>query len=73
MPRRTRRPEEALEDIRRRINIFFPPTMVRFLELEAKRYGEKARKNYTPADIVRALVTSYYEKRMAGLMIDPND
>ena len=75
MPRKTRqkRPEELQEDIRRRLNIFLPPPMMRFLELEAKRYGEKNGKIYQPADIVRALITSYYEKRIADLLVTPDD
>jgi hypothetical protein len=47
--------------------------MMRFLELEAKRIGEKQGKNYLPSDVVRALIASYYEKRVAGLLVDPND
>jgi hypothetical protein len=75
MPRKTHRsrPEEAQEDIRRRLTVFLPPPMMRFLELEAKRIGEKQGKNYLPSDVVRALITSYYEKRVAGLLVDPND
>lgn len=76
MPRRTHRskPEEAQEDIRRRINLQLSQPMMRFLEVEAKRYSEGKRDvNYTPADVVRALITSYYEKRMIGLMVSPDD
>jgi hypothetical protein len=47
--------------------------MMRFLELEAKRIGEQQDKNYLPSDVVRALITAYYEKRVAGLMVGPND
>lgn len=74
MPRRTHsKPEEAQEDIRRRLNIFVPPAMLAFLELEAKRLSEKRRKVIRHSDIIRALITSYYEKRMAGLLVNPDD
>lgn len=74
MPRRTHKaPEEAQEDIRRRLNIFVPPTMLAFLEIEAKRLTKERGKLIRHSDIIRALVTSYYEKRMAGLLVNPDD
>jgi len=76
MPRRTHRskPEEAQEDIRRRVTILLNQPMMTFLEVEAKRYSEGKRDvNFTPADVVRALITAYYEKRMIGLMVSPDD
>lgn len=74
MPRKThQKPEEAREDIRRRLNIFVPPRMLAFLELEAKRLSEERGKRILPSDVIRALVTSYYEKRMAGLLVTPDD
>jgi len=42
--------------------------MLAFLEREAKRMGVPY-----PSDIVRALITAYYEKRSMGLLIDPDD
>lgn len=68
-----KRPEEAQEDIRRRLNIFVPPSMLAFLEVEAKRLSESGGKLIRHSDIVRALVASYYEKRMAGLLVSPDD
>lgn len=68
-----RKPEDAQEDIRRRLNIFVPPSMLAFLEIEAKRLSEDRGKLIRHSDIVRALITSYYEKRMAGLLISPDD
>lgn len=54
--------------------IILPPPMMRFLEIEAKRYSEGKRDvNYRPVDVVRALITAYYEKRMVGLMVSPDD
>lgn len=76
VPRRTHksRPEEEQEDIRSRMVIILPPPMMRFLEIEAKRYSEGKRDvNYRPVDVVRALITAYYEKRMVGLMVSPDD
>ncbi len=74
MPRKTHRgPEEACEDIRRRVTLSIPPNMLAFLELEAKRVSEESGKLTTPPDVVRALVTAYYEKKMAGLLIGPDD
>jgi len=76
MPRRThkRKPEECQEDIRPRVTILLPPKMIAFLEVEAKRYSEGKRDvNYIAADVVRALITAYYEKRMVGLMVNPDD
>lgn len=75
MARRTHKaaPESAQEDIRRRLNIFVPPRMLAFLELEAKRMTEARGKHCHPADVVRALITAYYEKRMANLLVTPDD
>lgn len=74
MPRKThRKPEESCEDIRRRLNIFVPPKMLAFLELEAKRLTEERGKRIRHSDVIRALITSYYEKRMAGLLVSPDD
>lgn len=72
MARRTHS-EYSSEDIRRRINIFLPASMLAFLEVEAKRLSEERGKNITEGSIIRALVTAYYEKRMAGMFIGPND
>lgn len=75
MPRKSHKasPEAAREDIRRRLNIFVPPRMLAFLELEAKRMTEERGKYCHASDVVRALITSYYEKRMANLLITPDD
>lgn len=73
MPRKTHKPEEACEDIRRRLNIFVPPNMLAFLELEAKRITEETGRFTRHSDVVRALITAYYEKRMAGLLVNPDD
>jgi hypothetical protein len=79
MPRKTRKKEEALEQIKRRINIHLPTKMMAFLELEAKRYTEARKKRkkgdriFVPSDIVRALIVAYYEKRIAGLLVGPDD
>ena len=75
MPRRTHKPapEDAQEDIRRRFNLYLPPSMHAFLEAEAKRLSEKNGRTISGPDVVRALVTSYYEKRGLGLLIDPDD
>lgn len=66
--------------------IKIPLEMRQFLEIEAKRITEsrskeeRARKkgnklrSVTPADIIRALVTAYYEKRvLCDLLVSPDD
>ena len=68
-----RAPEEAQEDIRRRLTLFLPPEMLHFLEVEAKRLTLQRGKHVHPSDILRALATSYFEKRMAGLILSPDD
>ena len=74
MGRKTHASEpEAIEDIRHRTATLFTPEMHRFLELEAKRLSDKHGKTYTIQDVIRALVASYYEKRMIGLLIEPDD
>jgi hypothetical protein len=47
--------------------------MLAFLELEAKRWGEKKNKLLHPQAVIRALVASYYEKRVAGLLVGVDD
>lgn len=74
MPRKTHlKPEESCEDIRRRVSLSIPPNMLAFLELEAKRLSERRGRLIMPTDVIRALVTAYYEKRMAGLLVGPDD
>lgn len=74
MPRKTHKdPAYATEDIRGRMNLMLPQSMRRFLELEAKRLTEEKGRTIEEADIVKALITAYYEKRMAGLLIGPDD
>ncbi len=54
--------------------IYLPPDMKAFLDLEAKRLKSKGIKGkITASSIVRALITSYYEKRVAGLVTCPDD
>jgi len=76
MARRTHkiyREEEAKECIQRKLTILLSPGMSEFLELEAKRLSEREGKRIRPGTIVRALLTTYYEKRVAGLLVDPDD
>lgn len=75
MARKTHQQDhETLENIRYRMEIQLDPMVRRFLEVEAKRLSKKlGRPGLHPNDIVRALIASYYEKRMAGLLVDPDD
>ena len=73
MPRKTHRPEESREDIRCRLFMHIPETMRAFLDIEAKRLSEERGKLIKRGDVVRALITAYYEKRMAGLLVNPDD
>lgn len=76
MPRKTHRvyAEDATEDIRFRMSIYVPKEMRDFLELEAKRLAEEKGKKVLAADVVRALITAYYEKRvLLDLLVSPDD
>jgi CRISPR/Cas system-associated protein Csm6 len=76
VPRRTHRlvpEEEAIEHIPAILKIRLAPEMVQFLETEARRLSERGKKPRTVQDVLRALVAAYYEKRMIGLLLDPND
>jgi hypothetical protein len=76
MPRKTHKAysAEATEDIRFRMSIYVPKEMREFLELEAKRLSEERGERTLPADIVRALIAAYYEKRtIAELLVTPDD
>lgn len=80
MPRRTHRSEEEqIDNIERSIRIFLSPQMRNFLDMEARRLTDKKRqikigaKRVKVQDIIRALVTSYYEKRTIGLLVNPDD
>lgn len=76
--------EDTVECISYRMRLDMPLKMRRFLQLEGKRLTSlKIRRGVkglgyrkievTPQDIVRALVTAYYEKRLIGLLVDPDD
>lgn len=47
--------------------------MKHFLEVEAKRLSEEHKRNVTVKDVIRALITAYWEKRLAGLLLGPDD
>jgi len=65
--------EEHQEDPRPRLTLFLDLEMRRFLDVEAKRLSVKYDRRIRPADVAKALITSYYEKRLAGLLVDPDD
>lgn len=75
MPRRTRgaSPEELQEDISYHMRLKLDREMIAFLEVESKRLSEQQGRRIRPTDIARALITSYYEKRIAGLVSCPDD
>jgi len=74
VPRKSRGvPEELREDIEYSMRLKLDRDMVAFLEVEAKRLTEQGKKRVRPTEIVRALITSYYEKRIAGLVSCPDD
>ena len=54
-------------------HIDLPLNIAKFLNLECKRLTEKLGKRVQPTNIVRALAASYYEKRLAGLLVNPDD
>ena len=65
--------EEYNEDPRARMTLFLELDMHKFLELEAKRLSVKHGHRVRPPDIAKALLAAYYEKRVAGLLVDPDD
>jgi hypothetical protein len=77
MARRTHRKlnEEEVDGkgILRKFCIYVPPPVAAFLEVEAKKASEKKGKLVKPTDIVKALIAAYYEKRVAGLLVSPDD
>ena len=75
MPRKTHKlpPEENIEKINSLIHLDVGNALKKFLELEAKMQTEKLGQHITVQDIIRALITAYYEKKMAGLLVNPDD
>lgn len=74
MPRRSHKPEEeAQESIIFRLACTLPTPILEFLEVEAKRLSESEGRNIKPQDVVRALIVSYYEKRMLNMVTTPDD
>lgn len=67
---------DGKEQIKYELNISIPREMHHFLVVESKRLAKlngRPNKAYKPTDVVRALITAYYEKRMAGLWVSPDD
>lgn len=54
------------------MNLYMPPRMKTFLEREALELRENGME-VSPCDVVRALINSYYEKKVLGLVNNPND
>lgn len=73
MPRKSHVSEVAIENTRYKLSITLPTCMLHFLRVEAKRIKDKTGKSCRAPDVVRALITAYYEKRMVGLLVDPDD
>jgi hypothetical protein len=80
MPRQTHSSEaERKESIDKKVIVSISPQMRHFLDLEARRLTDKKRqikigaRRVNAQDIIRALVTSYYEKRTIGLLVNPDD
>jgi len=71
--RRSHLRREHEEDIRSRLSIWLPTPMRRFLEVEAKRLSEERGRTITSKDIIRALITTYWEKRLVNLLVNPDD
>jgi hypothetical protein len=44
-----------------------------FLLQEARRMTKKLGRSVTKGHIVKALITAYYEKRVIGLLVEPDD
>lgn len=65
--------DEGLGIIERQVVLRLPRPMLAFLDLEAKMMSEKKGKQVLRGDIVKALIAAYYEKRIAGLLVSPDD
>lgn len=66
-------PPQPPENLCKKLNVWLTPIMQNFLEVEAKRLTERTGKKTSAQEVVRALITAYYEKRMAGLLVNPDD
>lgn len=73
MARKSHPPPPGFEDLGGNLNVRVTMKMHAFLELEAKRITEDRGKKFSKGDVVRALITSYYEKRVANLVTNPDD
>jgi hypothetical protein len=71
MARRRDRHEEYV--VQPEISLTISNELNRFLQQEAARMSRKLGRTIRRIDIVRALITSYYEKRAIGLLVDPDD
>lgn len=74
MPRRHAYLKEAeKENLPTRITLVLPLKMRDYLEREAKRLSEESGRTTTIQQLIRALVTSYKERRDVGLITHPDD
>jgi hypothetical protein len=81
MPRKTHVPQDEAsikESIRRDTRIILSDQMKKFLEAEAVRLNIKLAKEgkkdkMTVQRLIRALITAYFEKRVVGLLVNPDD
>ena len=89
MPRKSHSHRETDESCRPEsfhggITIYLKPEMRKFLEIEAERITTERKKRSTTAawkvprvgthEIIKALITAYYEKRVvAELLVGPDD
>lgn len=55
------------------LTLTMPQEMRDYLALEAKRLSEERGKRVSVQKLLRALITSYRERRIAGLITSPDD
>lgn len=67
--RRTLPPDLGMSSL---LQVLVTEDMLKFLEREAIDQATSEKK-YTVADIVRALITNYYDKKAMGLVLGPED
>ncbi|CAB4131589.1 hypothetical protein UFOVP276_31 [uncultured Caudovirales phage] len=81
MSRKTHIPQDEAsiqESIRKDTRIILSDQMTKFLEAEVVRLNIKLDKEgkkdkMTVQRLIRALITAYFEKRVVGLLVNPDD
>jgi hypothetical protein len=74
MARQSHKPDEdVVEYIQPILKIIISPEMQKFLSAESRRLSTRTKRPISSQGIIRALIAAYYEKRMIGLLVNPDD